>query len=234
MDRINFQKVEIGTFELCEFQRMFKDYHQTLKKYGKDDVVDFNVSWKDLESNILNVPNFKVFLFKNTNNEPVGFVCLQDIKYNEYENDVAILYISDFYIRQEYRRQGIGTYIINELIKQYGIRVWFWYVIKDNKPAIKFWNRISSTLLTPIVNSSCKVDGEDGLKAFCNKYVAAPSNIWDECLDVLMTNKKSIISRSEALNLLRNYLNFTHFADNSKIAEELVKQAWRENYGKNI
>lgn len=229
MGKIRLHEVEPGIFEFSEVQRMFKNYNEVLKNYGKENVMDFSESWKALEDNLTSYNDFKLFLFKNEHGESVGFVILQDIKQNEYGNDISILYISDFYIAPTYRRKGIGTLAINELINKYGTRLWFWYVIKENKPAIAFWNRISSTLLTPVIDSSCKVINEDELKSWANKYVAAPSDIWDECFDALINNKKSVISKGEALNLLRNYLNFIHVADNSKLTEELVKQTWEKN-----
>lgn len=233
-NKINLLEVEIGTFEHAELQQMFKNYNEVLKNYGKENVLDFNTSWNDLEEQLDCFNSFKAFLFKNEENDTIGFTTLQEVKTNEFDNEIPILYLCDFYISPKYRRHGLGTLAVHELIKKYGTRLWFWYAIKENKPAIKFWNRISSTLLTPVVDADCKVSNEDNLKDWTNKYVAAPSNIWDECIEIICSNKKnSDISKGEALNLLRNYFHFVQFADNSKIAEELVKEAWVENTKEN-
>lgn len=86
------------------------------------------------------------FTAKNENNEIIGYVIYF---FAYYTWSGKCLYMDDLYVRQEYRGQGIGTLLINEVISHakeqncYKLR---WQVSKWNDPAIKFYESLGASI----------------------------------------------------------------------------------------
>ncbi len=66
-----------------------------------------------------------------------------------YDTDkgIRIFYIADLYVRPEYRRQGVGRKLIEELkkiSKKTGVKKLFWQVFAPNRTARKFYWHIGA------------------------------------------------------------------------------------------
>jgi len=66
-----------------------------------------------------------------------------------YDTDkgIRIYYITDLYVRPEYRRQGVGRKLIEELkkiSKKTGVKKLFWQVFAPNRTARKFYWHIGA------------------------------------------------------------------------------------------
>jgi len=60
-----------------------------------------------------------------------------------------MLYLEDFYIEPTYRRRGIGLQMWNRLIElghQKGAKLMKWQVLDWNTPAVRFYEKIGSTI----------------------------------------------------------------------------------------
>jgi len=68
----------------------------------------------------------------------VGFVLLNTTPH--YRNLRADLKCSEFFITNEFRRQGLGVAVVERLAEIYG-GVWEVEAIRANLPAVRFWQR---------------------------------------------------------------------------------------------
>lgn len=73
------------------------------------------------------------------------------------------------------RHKGIGSKMVDKLIKRYGNANYFWYVIRNNTPAMEFWKKMykdkfKSTLAYPTTPN------EKNILEDCIKYVGVPKN----------------------------------------------------------
>ena len=68
----------------------------------------------------------------------VGFVILQYVD-KSYGINPPIWYVVEFYILPEYRRKGFGIKTVETVLDMCGGNA-FLYILKDNKPAMDFWD----------------------------------------------------------------------------------------------
>ncbi len=69
------------------------------------------------------------------------------------------LYLDDIYVRQEYRKQGIGKKLITEVInfaKENNCSRIRWQVLNWNTPAIEFYKKLGATISDEWLN--CEID----------------------------------------------------------------------------
>jgi ribosomal protein S18 acetylase RimI-like enzyme len=71
--------------------------------------------------------------------------------YRGYDTDSATrgVYLADLYVRRDFRRRGVGRALIVAVAahcREDGARWMFWSVLKRNRPARKFYRRISTEL----------------------------------------------------------------------------------------
>ena len=76
--------------------------------------------------------------------------------YRGYDTDSASrgVYLADLYVRRDYRRRGVGRALIAgvaECCRKDGARWMFWSVLKRNRPARKFYRRVSVELKDVVV-----------------------------------------------------------------------------------
>jgi len=69
------------------------------------------------------------------------------IRYSTWKGKT--LYLEDFIVKDEFRRQGIGTELFNELkkiVNREGLDGIVWQVLDWNEPAIKFYKKLGATI----------------------------------------------------------------------------------------
>lgn len=96
--------------------------------------------------------------FIEVDGETVGFIILQHVG-EQYDVKPAMWYIVEFYIAPGYRRKGYGKLAVEFFLEFYN-HDFFYYVLKENVPARRFW--------------------EDITKTFSLKEVYRPDVIWDD------------------------------------------------------
>ena len=72
----------------------------------------------------------------------IGFVML-----GEYPNSLSRhdIYVQEFFIKEKYRRQGVGTEVVKKLLEKETKDVSL-YILKRNYPAVGFWTEIMTKL----------------------------------------------------------------------------------------
>ena len=76
----------------------------------------------------------------------VGFA-LYFISYSTWKG--RCLYLEDFYVKEEYRRGGIGSELflkVVDIAKELGVKRMDWQVLEWNEPAIKFYKKHEAVL----------------------------------------------------------------------------------------
>lgn len=101
--------------------------------------------------------------------EVIGLVCVQNIYYEKPK----MLYISQMYIKPEFRRRGYGTKVLS-LLKDLFIdkkTVCWLYVLKGNKQGLEFWQKaIKANNLRPTEDDRCYIKTcEDEIKLIFKK-----------------------------------------------------------------
>lgn len=79
-------------------------------------------------------------------NEVVGFA-LYFISYSTWKG--RCLYLEDFYVKEAFRRGGIGSKLFLEVVdiaKQLGVKRMDWQVLEWNEPAISFYKKHAAVL----------------------------------------------------------------------------------------
>jgi ribosomal protein S18 acetylase RimI-like enzyme len=76
--------------------------------------------------------------------------------YRGYDTDSASrgVYLADLYVREAFRRRGAGRALIAgvaDFCRQDGARWMFWSVLKRNRPARKFYRRLSVELKDVVI-----------------------------------------------------------------------------------
>ncbi len=76
--------------------------------------------------------------------------------YCGYDSDSATrgVYLADLYVREDFRRRGVGRALISGVAarcREDGARWMFWSVLKRNRPARKFYRRLSSELKDVVI-----------------------------------------------------------------------------------
>ncbi len=105
---------------------------------------------------VINTPeNLYVDLFQDKvcqalvveeNDLVVGFA-LYFISYSTWKG--RCLYLEDFYVKEEYRRGGIGSELFVKVVniaKELGVKRMDWQVLEWNEPAIKFYKKHEAIL----------------------------------------------------------------------------------------
>ena len=67
----------------------------------------------------------------------------------------ACLYLEDFYVKAEFRRQGIGEKLFEavvEIAKQRGVKRMDWQVLEWNDPALSFYRKHNAVLDSEWIN----------------------------------------------------------------------------------
>jgi len=67
----------------------------------------------------------------------------------------ACLYLEDFYVKAEFRRQGIGEKLFEavvEIAKQRGVKRMDWQVLEWNEPALSFYRKHNAVLDSEWIN----------------------------------------------------------------------------------
>ncbi len=77
---------------------------------------------------------FPYVLYKN--HEPVGFALVHDISVNPK----ADWKLAEFFIMAPFRREGLGQFLIEQLFQKHQ-GLWELSVLKDNVPALQFWEK---------------------------------------------------------------------------------------------
>lgn len=106
-----------------------------------------------------------------TNNKAIGLICYQVVDWLE-DNKPIIIYIDHFYIRKEYQHKGYGTKLLNTISKKYKKAVIYFYVLKDNNPAQKFWPKaIEKNKMIRIRDDRCEIEQEEEAIETCDKFI---------------------------------------------------------------
>ena len=86
------------------------------------------------------------------NNQIIGFA-LYYISYSTWKG--KCLYLEDFYVKEKYRKQGIGAQLFNETIniaKSIKAKRMDWQVLSWNELAINFYKKLGTNLDTGWIN----------------------------------------------------------------------------------
>lgn len=122
--------------EFYNFREMFKEYNHYLRLINSN-VNEFDKAYKEIEILLVERKNdFGIWLFREEG-ITVGFAIVF------WSVDYDMIYISDFYIKPEYRRKHYGTVAAYMLIDNYtllnGIR---WDVLHGNDLGQYFWDNL--------------------------------------------------------------------------------------------
>lgn len=123
------------------FHHLYKAYSDELAQYSSslkkapmtEKLIDELYFYDDLL--------FKYFI--ETDSQTIGFIILQyvDVVFGVTK---PIWYIVEFYIVPEYRRKGYGKAAFKFFLEFYK-KDFFYYVLKENIPAKRFWGNITKT-----------------------------------------------------------------------------------------
>ncbi len=94
--------------------------------------------------------------FRSVIAEHDGEIAGYAVYYPGYDTDSATrgIYLADLYVREDFRRRGIGRALIAGVAKQSradGARWIFWSVLKRNRAARRFYKRIATELKDVVV-----------------------------------------------------------------------------------
>ena len=107
---------------------------------------------------------------------PIGFISFQLIDWLD-DGKPAMLYIDHLYIKKQYRQLGFGTLTITSILKELKSQGAedthiFFYILKKNKGAHEFWDKIMEKLkLRHIEDDRCKVGQEEEFLKEGDKYI---------------------------------------------------------------
>ena len=117
--------------ELAEYENALKEVTITLE---------------DLENDGFGKNPWYWFLVAEKDNEIVG-LSFYWIRYSTWKG--KFLFLEDFVIKEEYKRQGIGSKLFEETInicKQQKLNGMIWQVLDWNTPAIKFYKKYNADI----------------------------------------------------------------------------------------
>ena len=123
------QKREIAGF----IMDMYRPYIEELKPYGGGS----GMATPDLVNDIVN-KHLAVYIIEE-NSITAGFILTEPV--GEAELYRPMLFISEFYVRPKYRKQGVGAAAFRTLLDKTSTPL-FWTVLPKNIPAVKFWQKI--------------------------------------------------------------------------------------------
>ena len=117
--------------ELADYENSLEEVTITLENLEKDGFEGNPWYW---------------FLVAEKNNEIVG-LSFYWIRYSTWKG--KFLFLEDFVIKEEYRRQGIGSKLFEETIKickKLNLNGMTWQVLDWNSPAIDFYKRYDAEI----------------------------------------------------------------------------------------
>jgi len=117
--------------ELADFENSRDQVTITLKDLEKDGFGDHPWYW---------------FLVAENNENIIG-LSFYFIRYSTWKG--KFLFLEDFVIREEYKRQGIGSKLFEETInicKKQKLNGMIWQVLDWNTPAIKFYKKYNADI----------------------------------------------------------------------------------------
>ena len=117
--------------ELADFENALEQVTITLEDLEKDGFGDHPWFW---------------FLVAEKDNEIVG-LSFYWIRYSTWKG--KFLFLEDFVIKQEYRRQGLGSRLFEETIKickELNLNGMSWQVLDWNKSAIDFYKKYNAEI----------------------------------------------------------------------------------------
>ena len=116
------------------------------------------ITLEDLEKDGFGENPWYWFLVAKRNNEIVG-LSFYWIRYSTWKG--KFLFLEDFVIKEEYKRQGIGSKLFEETIKvckKLNLNGMIWQVLDWNTPAINFYKKYNADISKDWLNG--KLTGE--------------------------------------------------------------------------
>jgi len=145
---IELQKMTVEEFESI-MEKSFLEYISDLEVYREEFEENFDASpkmfaekqWAQMLPNGINTENNYFWIIKKLDSvEPIGHLWL--VKYPEKK----VTFISDIFLRKEYRGAGYGTFVIKFVEKIAKVdhlsKVIWLHVFKHNPRAVKLYERI--------------------------------------------------------------------------------------------
>lgn len=130
-----------ASHERALFHALYKTYSDELAQYS------LRLRKQPMTEELIDKLYFNDVLldkyFIEVNCETVGFIILQYVD-ARYDVMPAMWYIVEFYIAPGYRRMGYGPAAVKFFLECYK-RDFFYYVLKENIPAKRFWGNITKT-----------------------------------------------------------------------------------------
>ena len=123
--------------ELADYESSLKEVTITLEDLENDGFGDHPLYW---------------FLVVEKNNKIIG-LSLYFIRYSTWKG--KFLFLEDFVIKEECRRQGIGSKLFNETIKicqELKLNGMIWQVLDWNTPAIDFYKKYNADISSNWLN----------------------------------------------------------------------------------
>ena len=116
-----------------------------LAKY-ENSLEEVSITIKDLENDGFGNHPFYWFLVAEKNKKIIG-LSFYFIRYSTWKG--KFLFLEDFIIKEEYRRQGIGSLLFESTInicKELKCNGMFWQVLDWNEPAINFYKKYNANI----------------------------------------------------------------------------------------
>ena len=132
------------------------------------------ITLEDLEKDGFGENPWYWFLVAEKDNEIVG-LSFYWIRYSTWKG--KFLFLEDFVIKEEYKRQGIGSKLFEETInicKKQKLNGMVWQVLDWNTPAIKFYKKYNADISKEWLNG--KLSKKQIEKLNTNKYILINSN----------------------------------------------------------
>ena len=123
--------------ELAEYEGALKEVTLTLKELEDDGFGDYP---------------YYAFLIAEKNNEIVG-LSFYWIRYSTWKG--KFLFLEDFVIKNDYRKQGIGSLLFEATVKicsELNLKGMFWQVLDWNTPAINFYKKYNADISSKWLN----------------------------------------------------------------------------------
>ena len=133
------QQDEIAGF----YKELYRPYIEEIMSFGGSDGMSENI----LRNYLCNTP-LEAYVIEDGDDEEVGFVITERVSPPDLYR--PMLLIMEFYIKEVFRRRGIGTKVFTEILDGLDIPVFF-TVLLENTGANAFWRRqIALNGLTPV------------------------------------------------------------------------------------
>jgi GNAT superfamily N-acetyltransferase len=129
---------------VLELIKELADYEKSLK--------EVTITLEDLENDGFGDRPWFWFLVAEKNNEIIG-LSFYWIRYSTWKG--KFLFLEDFVIKKEYRRDGIGSKLFGETInicKQENLNGMTWQVLDWNTPAINFYKKYNAEISSSWLN----------------------------------------------------------------------------------